>query len=89
MGNRSSWNTVGHPPILEKNASHEGINIIGSTSILNNFHTVNNIYSSKQSITSKEIRAHIEYLIELNPDKKVVIFMDNAKIHTSVEILSI
>ena len=82
--NRSSWSPVGHPPILEKNASHEGINIVGSTSILNNFHTVNDIYSSQQSITSKEIKTHIEYLIDLNPNKKVVVFMDNAKTHTSL-----
>ena len=81
--NHSSWSPVGNPPILEKNASHEGVNIVGSTSILNNFHTVNDVYSSQQSITSKEIKSHIEYLIDLNPNKKVVVFMDNAKTHTS------
>lgn len=82
--NRSLWSMVGHPPILEKNGSHKGINIIGSTSILNEFHTVNDIYSFQQSITSKEIKSHIEYLLKINDDKKVVIFMDNAKTHKSL-----
>lgn len=86
--NRSLWSKVGEPPILEKNGLHKGINIIGSTSILNEFHTVNDIYSSQHSITSKEIKSHIEYLLEINDDKKVVIFMDNAKTHKSLAMES-
>ena len=82
--NRSSWSPIGAPPILEKNGSHKGINIVGSTCILNSHHTVNDVYSSKKSITSKEIIVHLENLIELNPNKKVVVFLDNARIHTSV-----
>lgn len=81
--NRASWSTVGVPPILEKNGSHTGINVVGSTCIFNNHHTVNDIYSSQKSITSEEIKNHLEYLIEINPDKKVVVFLDNAKTHTS------
>ena len=81
--NHSSWSPVGAPPILEKNGSHKGINIVGSTCILNNFHTVNDVYSSEKSITSAEIKSHLEYLIEINPSKKVVVFLDNAKTHTS------
>lgn len=80
--NHLSWSPVGNPPILEKNASHEGLNIVGSTSILNEYHTVNDIYPSHHSITSQEIKSHIEYLLELT-EKKIVIFMDNAKTHTS------
>jgi transposase len=86
--NRPSWSPVGHPPILEKNASHEGLNIVGSTSILNNFHIVSDLYSSEHSITSEEIKKHLEYLIELNPDKKIVVFLDNAKTHTSIGMQS-
>ncbi|KZL89974.1 transposase [Clostridium magnum] len=86
--NRLFWSPVGNPPVLEKNASHDGVNIIGSTSILNNFHTVNDLYSSEHSITSKEVKAHIENLIEINEGKKVVLFMDNAKFHTSYEMQS-
>lgn len=81
--NYSSWSPIGHPPILEKNASHEGVNIVGSTSILNDFHIVGDVYSSQESINSEKIRSHLEYLIELNPNKKIVVFMDNAKTHTS------
>lgn len=84
--NRSSWSPVGSPPVLEKNGSHKGINIIGSTCILSASHTVNDVYSSKKSITSREIKTHLEYLIEINPGKKVVVFLDNARIHTSAMI---
>lgn len=82
--NRASWSEVGAPPILEKNGSHKGINIVGSTCIFNNHHTINDIYPSDKSITSEEIKTHIEYLLEINPHKKVVIFLDNAKTHTSM-----
>jgi transposase len=84
--NHSSWSPIGTPPVLEKNGSRKGINIIGSTSILNNFHTVNDIYSSRKSITSREVISHLEYLIEINKDNKVVVFLDNAKVHTSAAI---
>ena len=81
--NRLSWSPIGAPPVLEKNGSRKGINIIGSTCILSASHTVNDVYSTKKSITSKEIKTHLEYLIEINPGKEVVVFLDNAKIHTS------
>lgn len=84
--NRSSWSPVGTSPVLEKNGSRKGINIIGSTSILNNFHIVNDVYSSRHSITSREVISHLEYLIEINQGKKVVVFLDNAKIHISKAI---
>lgn len=53
---------------------------------MNDFHTVNDVYSAKKSITSKEIISHLEHLIEINSGKKVVVFLDNAKMHTSAEI---
>lgn len=37
----------------------------------------------KKSITSEEIKSHLEHLIELNQAKKVVVFLDNARTHTS------
>lgn len=86
LDNRSSWSPVDAPTVLEKNGSHEGINVIGSTCILNDHHTVNDVYSAKKSITSKEVISHLEHLIEINPLKKVIVFLDNAKIHTSVAI---
>lgn len=84
--NHSSWSPIGIPPVLEKNGSHKHINIIGSTSILNNFHTVSDIYSAKRSLTSNEVIIHLKYLIEINQGKKVVVFFDNAKVHTSEAI---
>ncbi|WP_432409675.1 transposase [Wukongibacter sp. M2B1] len=62
------------------------MNIVGSTCIFNNHHTVNDVYSSDKSITSQEIKIHLEYLLQINPDKKVVVFLDNAKTHTSSAI---
>ena len=82
--NLSSWSPVGYPPMLEKNGSHKGINVVGSTCILNNFHTVNDVYPSEKSITTEEIKSHLEYLLEINPNKKVVVFLDNARTHTSL-----
>jgi transposase len=84
--NRYSWSPVGAPPILEKNGSHEGINLVGSTCILNNFHTVTDVYSKNETITSAKIIIHFDYLIELNPGKTVVVILDNAKTHTSAAI---
>lgn len=84
--NHASWSIVGHPPILEKNCSHKGLNIVGSTAILNNYHIVNDIYPSTKSITSKEIKSHIQQLLDINEDKKVVIFLDNARTHNSIEM---
>lgn len=84
--NHASWSPVGAPPILEKNASHEGINIVGSTCILNDFHSINDVYPLNKSITSEEVKFHLEYLLEINSNKKVVVFLDNARMHTSILI---
>lgn len=84
--NLLSWSPVGYPPILEKNARHEGVNIIGSTAILNGYHVINDIYPSNKSITSDEVKTHIEHILEINEGKKVVIFLDNAAMHTSMKM---
>lgn len=84
--NHSSWSPVGHPPVLEKNARHEGVNIIGSTAILNRYHVINDTYPSSRSITSKEVKVHIQHLLDINEGKKVVIFLDNAGMHKSLEM---
>lgn len=84
--NRRSWSLVGNPPILVKNGCKKGINIIGSTCILNHFHTVSDVYDAKKSITSTEIQSHIEHLISLNSDKKIVVFLDNAPTHRSMSM---
>lgn len=77
---------MGNPPILTKNGCKKGINIVGSTSILNAFHTIYDIYDAKHSITSVEIQQHIEYLLQINPNKKVVLFLDNTPTHKSKKI---
>ena len=82
--NYYSWSPVGHPPILEKNGSHDGLRLVGSTSILNDMHTVVDVYSSQDSINSKCIQSHMIHLMDINPNKKVVIFLDNAKPHKSL-----
>ncbi|MVX63042.1 hypothetical protein GKZ28_04935 [Clostridium chromiireducens] len=84
--NNSSWSPVGRPPVLEKNVRHEGVNIIGSTAILNRYHIVTDTYPSSTSIKSKQVKDHIQYLLDLNEGKKVVIFLDNAKFHKSLEM---
>lgn len=81
--NRRIWSPIGISPILECNATHKGINAIGATEILKNFDTVIDIYHSQKSITSVEIKAFLEHLLEINPGKKVYIVWDNARIHTS------
>lgn len=84
--NRQIWSPVGLSPILEQNASHKGINAIGATEVLKNFDTVIDIYPSQKSITSVEIKAFLEHLLEINPGKKVYLVWDNARIHTSAMI---
>lgn len=74
------------PPVLKNNARHKGVNIIGSTAILNRYHIVTDIYPSSTPIKPKEVKAHIQYLFNLNKVKKIAIFLDNAKFHKSLEI---
>lgn len=66
LDNYSSWSPVGHHPIIEKNARHEGINIIGSTAILNRYYIIIDTYPSSTSIKSKEVKTYIQYLLDIN-----------------------
>lgn len=84
--NHMSWSLVGKPPIVEKNGSRKGINIIGATEITKNFDSHADIYSHNQSITALEVEHFIERLLEINNDKKVYIILDNAKPHTASSI---
>lgn len=77
---------VGKPPTIERNGSRKGLNIIGATEITKNFDSHVDIYSNKQSITSLEVEHFIEYLLEINSDKKVYIILDNARPHTANSI---
>ncbi|MCT4564037.1 MAG: transposase [Maledivibacter sp.] len=84
--NRRIWSPIGVSPILERNATHNGINAIGATEVLKNFDTVIDIYHSQKSITSVEIKAFLEHLLEINPGKKVYLVWDDARTHTSTMI---
>lgn len=61
--NRLSWSLVGHPPVLQKNASHDRVNIIGTTEILKCSYTVVDVYNSKNTITSVETIDFLQHLI--------------------------
>jgi transposase len=84
--NYRSWSPVGQPPILERNGSHAGLNIVGATEIFKNFDTIADVYSHKQSITSTQILAFLERLIEINKGKRVHVIWDNAGTHTSADM---
>ncbi|MCT4592985.1 MAG: transposase, partial [Anaeromicrobium sp.] len=71
------------PPILEKNASHTGLNIIGATEVLKNHDTIVDVYPSTESINSEKTITFLENLIKINPCKKVYVVWDNAGTHTS------
>lgn len=84
--NRRSWSLKGLSPTLESNGSHAGLNIIGATEITKNYDTISDVYSADHSITNVEIEAFIEHLLELNPNKKVYLVLDNAPTHNNKKI---
>lgn len=84
--NYRSWSPVGQPPLLERNGSHAGLNIVGATEIFKNFDTIADVYSHKQSITSYQIQVLLERLIKINKGKKVHVIWDNAASHKSVSM---
>jgi transposase len=79
--NYRSWSPIGEAPILEKNGSHIGLNIIGATEISKNYDTIADVYSNKHSITAIEVQEFLHHLLEINSGKKVYVIMDNAKMH--------
>jgi Transposase and inactivated derivatives len=81
--NRKSWSPVGQPPLIERNGSHAGLNIVGATEITKNFDTIADVYSHKQGITSTQIQILLERLIDINKGKRVHVIWDNAGSHTS------
>ncbi|WML32771.1 transposase [Clostridium sp. OS1-26] len=68
---------------MQKNGSHDGVNLIGATEILRGSHTVVDVYNSQKTITSVETMDFLQYLIDINPNKMVYVVWDNAKFHTS------
>ena len=84
--NYRSWSPVGQPPLIERNGSHAGLNIVGATEITKNFDTIADVYSHKQGIASTQILIFLERLIDINKGKKVHVIWDNAGTHTSQTI---
>lgn len=84
--NYMSWSPIGESPNIERNGSRKGINIIGATEITKNFDTHADIYSNNHSITALEVEHFIEYLLQVNNNKKVYIILDNARPHTAFSI---
>lgn len=81
--NYRSWSPIGEPPVIERNGSRRGVNIIGATEISKNFDSVVNVYSSDERITSNEIIKFLKDLLNINKNKRIFIIWDNARIHTS------
>lgn len=86
--NRRSWSPVGVSPVLESNGSHEGLNIIGATELTKSFETVMDAYSANHPITGVEVKIFLQSLLDRNPNKKVVVIMDNARTHNNKLIQS-
>ncbi len=81
--NYRSWSPIGKPPVIERNGTRKGVNIIGATEISKNYDSVVNLYSSEKNITSVEIIKFLKDLLAINKNKKIFMIWDNARIHTS------
>lgn len=81
--NYRSWSHIGQPPVIERNGTRKGVNIISATEISKNFDSVVHVYSSDERITSNEIIKFLKDLLDINRDNIVFMIWDNARIHTS------
>ncbi|WP_278279707.1 IS630 family transposase [Clostridium sp. DMHC 10] len=84
--NRKTWSPVGHPPVIERNASSVGLKLIGATEITTDFQSVIDAYPYKETINSDKFIEFLQRLIDINAGKKVFVILDNAKIHKSSSI---
>lgn len=57
------------------------MSIIGATGLTKNFDTIIDVYAAQHSITSIEIQAFMENLLDRNTSKKVFLILDNARSH--------
>lgn len=90
-----SWSKVGESPVIEHNACHKGVNIIGATEIKDHFKFLYRAYSEddiEQPVTSIGHEQVIKFLCQvLEYDKlrginKTVIILDNARFHRAKEV---
>lgn len=90
FNNFYSWSPKGQPTVIERNASHKGLNIIGATEVLNDFHFLYDEYSKEEeTITGAHIVRFLERLLLY--DRSIghnitFIQWDNATIHSSSEV---
>ncbi|WP_083381782.1 transposase [Sporanaerobacter sp. PP17-6a] len=71
--NYRSWSPIGKLPVIERNGSRKGVNIIGATEISKKFDSIVNVYSSDKKITSAEIIKFLEEVLKHNKNKRVFI----------------
>lgn len=97
--NYYNWSPIGSPKVIEHNASHEGLNIIGATEILKHFDFIYNEYPVRakkypDDIVDNSIRAEhtIRFLKDLidydqrRGIRKTFVILDNARIHTAQSV---
>jgi transposase len=84
--NYKSWSLKGHAPIIERNGSHKGLNIVGATEIIKQFDSLTDCYSYDVSLDSSKIIKFLENLIDKNKGKMVKVILDNAGNHKSKAI---
>lgn len=97
--NYYNWSPIGSPKIIEHNACHEGLNIIGATEILKHFNFIYNEYSVRtkkypddivdNSIRAEHIIKFLKELIEYDRQRgitKTFVILDNARIHTAQSV---
>jgi transposase len=97
--NYYSWSLIGAPKVIEHNASHEGLNIIGATEIVNHMKFIYDSYPVRakkypddvvdNSIRGEHIIKFLKKVIEYDRQRgitKTFIILDNARIHTAKSV---
>jgi transposase len=97
--NYYSWSPIGSPTVIEHNACHEGLNIIGATEIMNHFKLIVNAYPVRakkypddkvdNSIRADHIIKFLKELIDYDRQRgiaKTFVILDNARIHTAESV---
>lgn len=85
--NTYSWSPIGHPTIIEHNASHQGFNVIGATEIMNHFKFIYDEYSIiETTINSELVITFFKKVLAYDHErgiKKTFVILDNAGCHRS------
>lgn len=88
--NFRSWSLKGKPTIIEKNGFRGGINIIGATTILNDFKFIYKAYVKGEStIAGQEIIEFLKSMMEYDRSRGrnlSMVILDNARIHRAQDV---